>query len=63
MARFIAFLRDVADLQFENIHIIGHSLGAHVAGFASRPFHGKIGRISGRLIKLILDSVSDFVSV
>jgi pimeloyl-ACP methyl ester carboxylesterase len=32
IARFIDFLRENNFLAFNRLHIIGHSLGAHVAG-------------------------------
>ncbi|XP_055976734.1 pancreatic lipase-related protein 2-like [Sorex fumeus] len=31
----------------ENVHIIGHSLGSHVAGEAGRRLEGRVGRITG----------------
>ncbi|KAG8039694.1 hypothetical protein G9C98_000423 [Cotesia typhae] len=34
-------------LKLNDVHLIGHSLGAHIAGYAGEKLHGKIGRISG----------------
>lgn len=31
----------------KNIHLVGHSLGAHVSGFAARGVKEKIGRVTG----------------
>lgn len=31
----------------KNIYLIGHSLGAHIAGFIGKEFDGQIGRITG----------------
>lgn len=31
----------------KDVHIIGHSLGAHIAGNAARYFGGNIGRVTG----------------
>lgn len=32
-----------------DIHIIGHSLGAHTAGSTGRQMDGKVGRITGKM--------------
>ena len=47
IAQLIQMLRDHYGLSPSNVHIIGHSLGAHVAGYAGTRIPG-LGRITGR---------------
>lgn len=46
VAEFIDELVD-RGVNINKIHLIGHSLGAHVCGYAGRFFNGKIRRITG----------------
>lgn len=46
IAYFINFLKDKYGLKPEDVHIIGHSLGAHTAGYAGERVEG-LGRITG----------------
>ena len=45
----IATLIKTLGVDVGRVHLIGHSLGAHVAGYAGEKFqsNGKIGRITG----------------
>lgn len=50
VSSLINWLVSSRQVKLENIHLIGHSLGAHVAGLSSDTVtgNGKIGRITGR---------------
>ncbi|XP_039606323.1 endothelial lipase [Polypterus senegalus] len=47
IAHFLDWLQVELNISLQNIHIIGYSLGAHVAGFAGNYVNGTIGRITG----------------
>ncbi|KAK7503999.1 hypothetical protein BaRGS_00004731 [Batillaria attramentaria] len=47
VARLITLLGQRKAISARNVHIIGHSLGAHVAGEAGRQLQDTLGRISG----------------
>lgn len=45
---FVNFLHDHAELRYENVTLIGFSLGAHVAGLAGKKYiNGEIGKVVG----------------
>ncbi|CAD6230542.1 GSCOCG00006810001-RA-CDS, partial [Cotesia congregata] len=46
IAHFINHLHVKYGLKLDDVHLIGHSLGAHTAGYAGEKLQGKIGRLS-----------------
>lgn len=50
VSRLVTFLRSLECLMYQKFHIIGHSLGAHVAGFAGKYLEEPVERITGIII-------------
>ncbi|XP_068251236.1 pancreatic triacylglycerol lipase-like isoform X2 [Palaemon carinicauda] len=47
ISKLLLFLIDGAGLSIDKIHLIGHSLGAHVVGYAGKKMNGSLSRITG----------------
>nr|XP_054765925.1 pancreatic lipase-related protein 2-like [Lytechinus pictus] len=47
IAKLIEAFQAAAGATFDSMHIIGHSLGAHIGGYAGEACSGTIGRVSG----------------
>ncbi|XP_011314846.1 pancreatic lipase-related protein 2 [Fopius arisanus] len=47
VGEFLHFLSTSVNISLANVHILGHSLGAHIAGFAGSNLSGTVGRITG----------------
>ncbi|XP_013925342.1 PREDICTED: endothelial lipase [Thamnophis sirtalis] len=46
LAELLDWLEKKKDFQLENVHLIGYSLGAHIAGYTGNYARGTIGRIT-----------------
>lgn len=49
LGQFLQFLIAAAGASFNNMHLIGFSLGAHVVGNAGKYLAGRLARITGEL--------------
>ncbi|CAG9126805.1 unnamed protein product [Plutella xylostella] len=47
VGQFINWLHNSFGLRYENVHIVGFSLGAHIAGNAGRATRGRVARVTG----------------
>jgi phosphatidic acid-selective phospholipase A1 len=47
VAKIIKGFLDKTGGTLENVHLLGHSLGAHISGNAGRYLNGSLGRITG----------------
>ncbi|KAJ8672751.1 hypothetical protein QAD02_004011 [Eretmocerus hayati] len=47
LGTFLEFLCRESNLDLKDVHMCGHSLGSHVAGFAGSYLDGRVGRITG----------------
>ena len=51
IANMVNTLHSAAGVDFGNVHLVGHSLGAQVCGYAGERLPG-LGRITGNYIKI-----------
>lgn len=54
LADYIIYLNKKIGLDLAKTHMIGHSMGSHIAGFAGKSLKKKIGRSIGRISSLDL---------
>lgn len=47
LAHFLIYLKDQTGMSESSVHLVGHSLGAHLAGYTGQYLPG-IGRITGK---------------
>uniref|UniRef100_K1RB01 Pancreatic lipase-related protein 1 n=1 Tax=Magallana gigas TaxID=29159 RepID=K1RB01_MAGGI len=61
LSHLLKHLHDHGGVNYADVHIIGHSLGAHIAGLAGHPLTS-IGRITGTPLASDLDAFTGFVN-
>lgn len=54
VGQFLNFLHSVTGARFDQMHLTGLSLGAHVVGNAGRELGGKVARVTGKIVKVFL---------
>lgn len=47
IAVFLEFLSSETRVSLDDVHVVGHSLGAHIAGYIGKYTSRKLGRITG----------------
>jgi len=53
IAKVLNILSNDMSVGSENIHLIGHGLGAHIVGYTGKKLSGKISRITGRYLMFV----------
>jgi hypothetical protein len=48
ISELVKALHNTTQFDYSNVHLIGHSLGSHICGFAGERIPG-LGRITGKL--------------
>lgn len=54
LAKMMKIISTNKNIPYNRFHLIGHSLGAHIAGYAGQRLSGQIGRISGKPIHFLV---------
>lgn len=49
IGRFLIFLNSVTGVRFDQMHLIGFSLGAHAVGNAGRETGSRVARVTGEI--------------